>query len=273
MFMISESLSRIWNKLSFDWGDVYYYQRAPKWAVHANSESKFFGSGTKIETWSGQRAMVLVNRSNEILVYHMNDGFSYINDNNAYEVVCVFPAEWLNITMMNIIEFQLGWWNRKEFGEKINKLVETGTDVDYKGKAGWYFKVTLEGLKFKFVKRPETGFRPISPEFIPLLVVAKEQQVIFRYHDAPEFVIHDLGQSIPLHSMDDDYGLFMVPAGVLTPSVIKDTAFNLVKGDKKSWGKRLLNMNPELELITDIQDARECYQYNPNVAVFNLPSF
>lgn len=276
MFMLSKSLSRVWTKLSFDWGDVYYYQRAPKWAKMAKSETKINGSEMKIETWEGERAIVMVNRSHEILVYHMKNGFSYINDRDAYDVVAKFPAEWLNITMMNLIEFRLGWHNRVKFAEEINAMIDMGIDMDYKGKSGWHYKVTLTGINFKYQKEkklPE-GYRPINPELIPMFFVVPEQQVEFAHDDGPEFTIVDLCNSNNIYHGPDDHYLFVAPASVVTSSRIKDTAFNLTKGDKKGWGNRLLTLAGDDQVIMNVQDAIETYGYKePHLGVRILPSF
>lgn len=273
MFIISNKTSRIWTRMEFHWGEVFCYGELPKWADQADSIDVIEEPGDFIETWPGEKTEVHVNKKNEIFVYHIKPGFGYIQEQGDWEKVIRFPAEWLNLTMLNIIEFQLGWDNRQEFAEMIDMFIKVGIPADHKGKSGWWMKRDDRGILFHHTKKPVKGFAPILQEHIQLFKVAPEQQVEFSYDQGVKLLLVDLDKSNDLYHGKDTHYLFVAPVSALTPRIISDTIHNLVPGDKKNWGNRVITLCGDDELIMNQEDAISCYRYHPSVSNTPLPSF
>lgn len=276
MLELSVSWSRPWARLSYKWGDVLTFNTTIPELNGANSVTTV-NDLYDIERWPGSKVEIHVTPKNEIFMFLVDQG-SWLEAWHGSERVGVIEYEKLTPTIVNIIEFYLGWENRKSFFSEY--LVPAMSEPETpKGKKGWFYSVGKEMTVLRYGKDPkEQHWKPFSLSQLKCLLIIPELPVEIGLNNKNEVCVFIPKLSKVAISSMLDKSLSplpvrcLIPAASVTSSVLSDTISNLVKNDSKQWLRSLINRSLDSDMIISTEDLN-CVKYHESVGKDLYPNF
>ncbi|WNV46010.1 hypothetical protein [Aeromonas phage AerS_266] len=263
MINVSRRLSSNWSKLSYTWGEAYLYPAFNPDNHGALSVSEHKGSDL-IEGWPDDEIHVHVTPQEQIFLFKFNEPKKFINPWHNSQELFRTTVEYMNRTLMNLMEFRLGWDGKEEFKNNILPLSNIKPVTVKPSRKTWW--VVNTDIMFEFVyataqqmskEYPEGSFIQIPVEQIPLLLVDRCQPVHFSVKNKNIHVkIYHLPYLATNWVPDMEAGtdvLFTLPAAAISYRLLDDTTKNLVAGDKLNWGRVLTERFKDYVIISDRQ--------------------